>query len=215
MSRTSTSPGARRKEAARLLLEDFDLDAVERWAEAEPQVTRTLQSFLFDPDELVRWRAVEAIGRAARARARSGLEPVRELVRRTLWLMNDESGGLLWHGPQVLGCVLANVPPLCDEFGAILGSFLEEEPFRVGTRWALWRAAPSAPAVARDLAPALEVSLADADPAVRGHTALALVAARGEALAELARDAATFEVFDYRAGQLHTTSVAQAARGSP
>ena len=133
MSSTRASPKARR-ESARRLLEEFDLDAIDRWAAGEPQAARTLQSFLFDGDELVRWRAVEAIGRAAGVRARSALEPVRELLRRTIWLMNDESGGLLWHGPQVLAAVLANVPALREEFGAILGSFLEEEPFRAGTR---------------------------------------------------------------------------------
>jgi hypothetical protein len=72
-------------------------------------------------------------------RSRQGLEAVRESLRRTLWLMNDESEGLLWCGPQVIRAVLANVPALCDEFVAILTGFLREKPFCVGTRWALWR----------------------------------------------------------------------------
>lgn len=204
-----------RRGRARALLERFDLDGVERWVAGEPQVARALQPFLFDEDVLLRWRAVEAIGRAAAARARSALEPVRELLRRTLWLMNDESGGLLWHGPQVLGSVLANVAPLRDEFGPILESFLEEEPFRAGTRWALWRVAPWAPALVGAAAPALEASLADPDPAVRGHAAMALRAGRGEALPGLSGDTASFEVFDYRTGALGTTTVARAAAGEP
>lgn len=208
------SPRAERKDVARRLLEGFDLDAVARWAEGEPQAARALQSFLFDEGELVRWRAVEAIGRAAAVRARSGLEPVRELLRRTLWLMNDESGGLLWHGPQVLAAVLSNVPALCEEFGAIVGSFLEEEPFRVGTRWALWRLAPSRPGTVAGFEAELETSLADPDPALRGHSVLALCAVRGGELVALGRDAAPFTVFDYRAGALRTATVAEAASGS-
>ena len=206
---------AERRETARLLLGGFDLDAIRGWAAAEPQAVRMLQSLLFDEDELVPWRAVEALGLVAAVRARGGLEPVRELLRRTLWLMNDESGGLLWHGPQVMGAVLASVPSLCGEFAPIVESFLEEDPFRVGTRWALWRLAAVRPELPASVAGALIASLADRDPAVRGHAALALLAARGEDLAVLARDEAPLVVFDHRAGTLRTTTVASAARGLP
>ena len=204
---------AERKEAARRLLADFDLEAIRGWAAAEPQAVRSLQSLLYDEDELVRWRAVEALGLVAAARARSGLEPVRELLRRTLWLMNDESGGLLWHGPQVIGAVLANVPSLCGEFAPIVASFLEEDPFRVGARWALWRLAEVRPDLPAGVAVALTASLADRDPAVRGHAALALLAARGDDLEALARDEAPLAVFDHRTGTLRATTVGAAARG--
>ncbi len=204
---------ASKKEEARRLLSKFDLDALASWAAGEPQAPRVLQQLLFDADELVCWRAVEALGRAAEVLARRGLEPVRELVRRVLWLMNDESGGLLWYGPQVLGAVLANVPALCHEFGEIVASFLEEEPFRAGTRWALWRLSGTSPDVVRGAAAELRASLGDPDPAVRGHAALALRAA-GMELPEFARDRAPFIAFDHRTGELRTTTVAEAALGS-
>jgi len=201
-----------RREAARRLLDAFDLAAVERWALSEPQAARLLQASLFDADALVRWRAVEAMGRVAAVRARQALEPVRELVRRTLWLMNDESGGLLWNGPEVLGAVLASVPPLCDELFEVLASFLEEDPFRAGTRWALWRVASARPELVATAAARLSPSLADADPAVRGHAALALSAACGPAAASaVTRDPAPLVVFDYRTGVLRSTTVGEAA----
>lgn len=204
-----------RKEAARRLLDAFDLDAVDRWARAELQAARLLQSLLFDADALVRWRAVEALGRVAAGRARGGLEPVRELLRRTLWLMNDESGGVLWQGAEVLGAVLANVPALCGEFFEILTSFLEEDPFRAGTRWALWRVAAVRPETVAAVAVRLAPSLADADPAVRGHAALALSAASSPAAsAGLARDPAPLVVFDYRTGTLRSTTVGDVASGA-
>jgi HEAT repeat protein len=209
------SPGAERKAAARRLVEGFDLDGVEAWAASEPRALRVLQPLLYDRHEIVRWRAVEALGRAAAARARAGLEPVRELLRRVLWLMNDESGGIAWHGPEVLGAALANVPRLCDEFGAIVASFLEEEPFRVGTRWALWRLAPARPEIVVSAVGPLAVSLGDPEPAVRGHAALALRAARAGDLSALAHDRAPFDVFDYRTGALRSTTVRAAASGAP
>jgi HEAT repeat protein len=192
----------------------FDPSSVERWASSEPQAAAVLQSLLFDEDDLVRWRAVEAIGRVAAVRAVRDLEPVRELIRRTLWLMNDESGGLLWHGPQLIAAVLANVTPLCEEFVGILESFLEEEPFRAGTRWALWRLAAVRPSAVAAAAPGLAASFTDADPAVRGHAALALSAACGpSATAALARDPAPLVVFDYRTGTLRPTTVGELASG--
>jgi HEAT repeat protein len=202
------------KDAARRLLARWDPDAVDRWAAGEPRAATILQPLLFDAEPLVRWRAVEAVGRVAAVRARDDLAAVRELVRRTLWLMNDESGGLLWNGPEVLGAVLAEVPAIGDPLCGVLAGFLEEEPFRVGTRWALWRLAAARPGPAGAAAPALLPSLDDPDPAVRGHAALALCAAAGPAeAARLARDAAPLTVFDHRRGALRETTVGELARG--
>lgn len=213
MSSAHLSPRARRKETARELLTRFDLDALAAWAEGEPQALAVLQLLLFDDDELVCWRAVEGMGRVAAALARGGLEPVRELLRRMLWLMNDESGGLLWHAPQVMAAVIANVPALAPEFGDILASFLEEEPFRTGTRWGLWRIAATSPEVIRAAAAELGRSFADPDPAVRGHAALALRAA-GAAVPDVAGDGGAFACFEPRSGELRSITVAEAARGA-
>jgi hypothetical protein len=152
------------------------------------------------------------MGRVAAGMGREDPEPVRELVRRTLWLMNDESGGLLWNGPQVIGAVLAYVPALRGELASVLASFLEEEPFRVGTRWGLWRLSLAAPEAVRRMGADLAPSLADPDPAVRGHAALALRGA-GAAVPGLEGDRALFVLFDPRSGELRETTVSRAAAG--
>ena len=204
-----TSARESRAEVARLVA-SFDLDAVARWAAGERRAVATLQRLLFDDDERLRGRAIEALGVAVEVLARDDLERAREVVRRTLWLMNDESGGLLWSGPQVIGAILARVPALCPEFGEILASFLEEEPFRTGTRWALWRISRASPGTVLGAADALRASLDDPDPGVRGHAAMALRAAGAE-LPDLAGDAGEFTLFDHRTGELRRTSVAEAA----
>jgi hypothetical protein len=196
---------------ARRLLEAYDLEAVARWAADEPRAMPALQRLLADADDRLRGRAAEAMGAAAEALARTRPERVRELVRGFLWNMNDESGGLLWGAPQAIGAILARVPDLRAEFGPILASFLDEDPFRVGTRWALWRLAESSPETVRRAAPELGASLRDADPAVRGHAALALRAARAP-VPDLASDGAPFAVFDPRTGELRATTVAEVAR---
>ncbi len=209
-----TSPRGGRREAVRRLLEAFDLAALDRWAAAERGAWAALQPLLFDDDELVRWRAVEAAGRVAAVRARADLEPAREMIRRALWLMNDESGGVLWVGPEVIGAVLAHVPALQGEFLEVLASFLEEEPFRAGTRWGLWRVALASPAAVAPAAAALGPSLRDPDPEIRGLAALALAAATGPGSTAAARgDPGRFELFDPRTGVLRPTTVGEAAGG--
>ena len=61
---------------------------------------------LLDPDELIRWRTVEALGKVAVMLGERDLETVRELVRKLLWLMNDESGGLCRLSPELIGEIL-------------------------------------------------------------------------------------------------------------
>jgi hypothetical protein len=199
---------------ARGLLAARDPAALRHWVATARPAWRDLQKLLFDPDELVRWRAVEALGLAAAALARRDLERVRERLRRTFWLMNDESGGLLSFGPQVIGAALANVPALASDFGELLASYLDEEPFELGTRWALWRAAPAVP---DDVAARLRASWTDPDPAIRGHAALAWRALRPDAAAAaaaaLAGDDARCLVFDYRALALREATVATLAGG--
>ncbi len=52
-----------------------------------PRAIRFLQGRLWDPDDEIRSRAAEALGAAAAAHPELG----RELLRRALWALNDES----------------------------------------------------------------------------------------------------------------------------
>ena len=111
-----------------------DLNFIENMAQGGGNVYRTLSSLLYDDDILVRWRAIDGMGKASRIIAGTDIEKVRRQVRRILWLMNDESGGLCWNGPEAIAEIVFNVPSLIEEYGKILISFLAEEPFQAGTR---------------------------------------------------------------------------------
>ena len=68
-----TAPAGRkaRREAARRLLEAFDPLALENWAAADAQAWPTLQSLLFDPEPVVRWRAARPAERRSHAQQRA------------------------------------------------------------------------------------------------------------------------------------------------
>ncbi|MEW6363995.1 MAG: DVU0298 family protein [Acidobacteriota bacterium] len=188
------------------------------WAAGDPGVMGLLTSLLFEPDELIVWRAIEGLGKAAGLRAESDLESVRDLLRRFIWAMNDESGSLIWRAPEAMGETLANVTALVGEYGTILASYLREEPFERGVHWAIARIAGLAPATIAESLNELVRSLSMADPYLRAHAgiALATLGAKRPALAllRLAHDPAQLTVYDFTSGLLRTSTVGREVQGA-
>ena len=203
--------GAKRKARARALLENRDLNGIVRWTEETKSALGTLFSLTFEKDERLRWRAIEATGLAATVVARQSEERVRDFLRRLLWLMNDESGGLGWHAPETIGEVVFHLPSLAGEYTVILTSFLREEPFERGSHFALVRTGPLAPEAIRGSAGVLRESLADSDPAIRAFAWHALRIAKseipGDVEARLKEDKETISIYSFTKGNMHTVSV--------
>jgi HEAT repeat protein len=171
----------------------------------EPSLVRTLVSLLYDPDELLRWRAVSAIG------ALAGVKPeqVRPLVTRLLWTLNDESGGIGWTSAPALGEIGRNAPALLASCVRVVVHYLEDRGLLPGVLWAIGRLAPAFPHETREVVPELLPLLDDGSPAVRGHAAWALgeigdPGARG-ACARLAADEGEARI--YTGGGLVTRRV--------
>jgi hypothetical protein len=205
-----------RKSEVRGWLQRRDDEALLSWAGSVRNPQRILMSLTFDGDELIRWRAIEALGRVAAFQAQQSIERVRDHIRRLLWLMNDESGGLGWHAPEIIGEILVNVPELIPAYGSLLPSYLREEPFERGTHFAVQRVAHLDPTPFRDSVPELTRSLEDPDPATRAYAALALHAILGAAAEQVTRRAATdrtsFSSYDFETGQLRDQTVGDAAK---
>ncbi len=150
-------------------------DILERMKD-RPAAINTLVSMLFQDDPLLMWRLLFLLGPLAQHKAQNNLEGVRNQIRRLLWLMNDESGGIVWYAPQAVATMLAYVPTLRREFARILGSFLGEDPFEEGAHWAVARLATQEPAKLTDLIPRLRQSLDDPRPLIRLYAGMALPA---------------------------------------
>jgi len=191
--------GIREKRRISRLLESSDIEAVieELLQLPPPRVISPLIGALCSNDEIVRWHAVTALGPIVSALADRDMEAGRVVMRRFMWSLNDESGGIGWGSPEAMGEIMACHEGLAHEYGHILvafmredGFFLELEMLQRGLMWGLGRLAQVRPSLLRkkDAITYLLSYLDSPDVTVRGLAAWALGLLQAEeALPGLAR----------------------------
>ena len=142
-----------------------------------------LFSALCSEDEEVKWHAVTAMGILVAPLAGTDSEGARNILRRMLWSLNEESGGIGWGIPEALGEILARDENLAREFAPLLvsyiqpgGNFLEFEPLQRGALWAVGRVARTFPGLLQSLeaGDSLLPFLESKDSGVRGLAAWSL-----------------------------------------
>ena len=204
------------------LLHQDDLNQTLALLERLParQAVNPLFSFFFHTDEQVRWRAIVAMGAVVAHLAENDPESARVVMRRLMWNLNDESGGIGWGSPEAMGEILARSPLLAVEFAHILVSyiredmnFIEHEGLQRGVLWGLARLAETRPELVRSAGVYLVPYMKSPDPILRGlaaRTAAALDdAAAKAACARLANDPEKVRVF--MNNRLVETTVAELA----
>lgn len=122
---------------ASLELQDYD-SLFGLWSE-NSRTMRILISLTYDKKKVLAWRAIEGIGILSKAVSVEEPQEVRNLVGRLLWMIRDESGGIGWSSPEMLGEIVRNNPELCSDIAPIIISFHEEEPLLPGILWAAAR----------------------------------------------------------------------------
>jgi hypothetical protein len=139
------------------------------------QAVNPLFSFFYSGDEQLRWRAVTAMGTVVSQLADHDLESARVVMRRLMWNLNDESGGIGWGSPEAMGEISAVHARLADEFACILisyvnpaGNFLEHERLQRGSLWGVGRLAHARPMLAKPALPFLPAFYQSSDPYLRG-----------------------------------------------
>ena len=154
---------------------DFDLSLEELCQVPARQVINPLFSFLYNSDEQVRWRAITAMGAVVAKLADEDMEAARIIMRRLMWNLNDESGGMGWGSPEAMGEILARHEGLAKEYARILisyaredGNYLELEPLQRGLLWGIGRLSQVRPALVKDAIPYLIPYLKSGDATVRG-----------------------------------------------
>ena len=142
-----------KKEIGRLLAqEDFEegLAAIRKMPPR--QAVSPLFGYFCDLNETVKWHAVTAVGSLVADLAKTDTESARVVIRRFMWNLNDESGGIGWGCPEAMGMSLARSAPLATEYWCVLtsyiqpqGNYLEHPMLQRGAVWGVGRLAHSQP----------------------------------------------------------------------
>ena len=152
----------------------------------DAQLIGHLFSYFYNKEELIKFRSVTAMGELAARIADNSMEKARILMRRIMWNLNDESGGIGWGSPEAMGEILSKSPALAREFKCILFSYLdhggnhiEHEILQRGVLWGIGTYLGTAPLGLTDVTKGqLQDHLSSKDPVKRGYAIRALSNAR-------------------------------------
>ena len=153
-------------------------------------VVNALFSAICRGDETVHWNGVCFMGIFVSRLAADDMEEARIVMRRLLWSLNDESGGIGWGAPESMAEIMYRHEGLAREYVHMLlsymredgeelfqdGNYLEHESLQRGLLWGIGRLAEKRSrmllekGVENDLLPYLQSS----DPSVRGLAARSL-----------------------------------------
>ncbi len=212
------------RQEVKTILKDGDLLHLLEFVETVPpkKVVQPLIQTFYKTDSLQRWHALTAFGRVMNRIAGAEMEDARIIMRRLMWSLNDESGGIGWGAPEAMAEAMANNAVLAEEYSRILlsyiweeGNYLEYLPLRRGALWGLMRLAQSRPDIFNeiDCARLVKDYLKDNDAESRALAALALgFAGKKEFCDEIANMLSDRRMFKlYLDMELREISVADAA----
>jgi len=111
------------------LLEKGNTDKILQLSENYPEhlILNALFSALCNPLENVRWGAVDCFGKIVPHIAERDIEDARLVMRRFLWSLNDESGGIGWGAPESLAEIMCQSTRLRREYLHMLLSYMHED----------------------------------------------------------------------------------------
>lgn len=198
----------------------------------EQGLVNPLFSALYRPEEMLRWHTVTIFGEVLNRLAERDMEAARIVMRRYLWSLNDESGGIGWGAPEAMAEAMYHHDRLCDEYLHMLisymrqdgplehqdGNFLELPELQRGVLWGICRLAEKRAdlLVEKDVVPDLRSYLVSEDPTVRGLAAKALgllgTGDLADSLRPLLNDERTVRL--YQDGQVSVVTVAELAGDS-
>ncbi len=149
-------------------LESNDLDTVASLVNENRRALAILVRISYDKETLAGWRAIKAVGLAAKELVKTDFEFLREAVRKLLWSLSDESGGIGWSAPELLGEIVSADPKRFSDIIPLIAQVyeIEEEVFRPGVVYALARIAETAPERVAVYQKIILMSLAEKDPLI-------------------------------------------------
>ncbi len=161
---------ATQKKVLKKLLQAGDLEKIIRMSSDDNGIINLLFAFSYDKEDIMTWRAIESVGLIAKKLSKNDPEFIRNTARRLLWSMTEESGGISWSAPEMIGEIIRADPNEFADFIPILWSNRNEDVFRAGTLWAMGRIAEVSPESIAFISQELRQMIADSDPQIRGYS---------------------------------------------
>jgi hypothetical protein len=195
------------------LLSDKKYDALMSLPLSSGRLLSTLISLTYDRKSIISYRAIEAFGIVSKEIAKTKPEIVRNAVGRLLWMIRDESGGIGWSSPEMLGEIVRNNPELFPDVAPVIMSFLDEEMLASGVLIAAGRIGVANPELIAHAIPLILTYLQNPEPKLRGIAAWALGRIRtAEAKAELEKLRNDDNIISiYEEGELKEKTIGQIA----
>ncbi len=226
--------GRKIKKEILVLLQEPELHAIfdKLHSYHDKDLINPLFSALCRGETSIRWHAVSVFGQVLPRIAEKDIEASRVVMRRFLWSLNDESGGIGWGVPEAMAESMAHSDTLFREYCHMLisymkedgpelfqdGNYLELPQLQAGLLWGMGRLASfrKNELLEKSVLSSVVPYLQSENNVVRGLSAwcIGILGAESakERLAELLED--TSEVDLYLDGVFHKKSVALLAQES-
>ncbi len=173
---------AMKKEVRRLIASsDFDAALSEISRLPTRSVTSALLTSLCAMDIVERFRAARALGQTVARLFEEDPEAARNMVRRQMWNLNEESGGCAWGAPEAMAEMLYYNDELACGFAHVLvsyiipeGCLLDYELLQRGAVWGIGRVAEKRPDLVKHAGPYLADLLKSNDHVIRALSVRAI-----------------------------------------
>lgn len=178
------------KKTILLSLEANDLAALVALAREKPRVVSLLVRISYDKETLAGRRAIKAVGLIAQELVKTDYEYLRNTIRKLRWSLSDESGGIGWSAPELIGEIVCADPRRFADIVPLIADVytIEEDVFRPGVLYAFSRIAESAPDLVAPFTDIINAALNDKNPLVRVYALKTIGSLKGLSGLSVARD---------------------------
>ncbi|MCK5096450.1 MAG: hypothetical protein KAR45_00010 [Desulfobacteraceae bacterium] len=172
-----------KKQVGQILLSKDKEDAFDQLRQIpDKMLAAPLFSHFYSLNDLIKFRSTAAMGVLTQRLAKKKMEDARIILRRLMWNLNDESGGIGWGSVEAMGEILSLNKTLAQEFESILfsyinpqGNFLEHEMLQRGSLWGVGTYLLSSETSNKTVAQTIRPFLGSKDPVKRGYAVRALL----------------------------------------
>ncbi len=186
------SPRSLRREISKSLADpSFPQTMSSLVAHSPKTVVNALLPYLCHANVVVKWNSVLGVGVFTKSLANENREEARLVMRRLIWTLNEECGGIGWGTPEGMAEIMVHDSQMADEYMNMLtsfligeGNFLEFEPLQAGVLWGLGRLSTFRfdLLIEKDIASRLPFYFGSPDASVRGYAAWVAGCLRASAL---------------------------------